>query len=81
MQVRVLATSTTPEGKVWGLDLTAESSLEDKILQRFWDGGIFGIKINGITARAVGRTLQLTFADQIDVKEDPELIGQWKEAK
>ena len=71
-------TKTTPEGKVWALDLTADTILEDKILQRFWDGGIFGIKVNGITARATNSTLQLTFADQIDVKEDPELMGQWR---
>ena len=66
----------TRDNKVFGLELVPESPLERKVLHRFWDGGSFGIKVNGFTGGS--GVLQLTFADQIGVREDPEMVGQWK---
>ena len=66
----------TPDKKVFGLELIRESPLEHKVLLRFWNGGCFGIKVNGYAGGS--GVLQLTFADQIGVREDPEMVGQWK---
>lgn len=68
----------TPDKKVFGLELVPESPLEHKVLLRFWDGGCFGIKVNGYTGGS--GVLHLTFADQIGMREDSEMAGQWKSA-
>jgi len=49
--------------EVWGVELTAECELEDKILTRFWNGGL---KVNALTPRPYSASsLQLTFSDLI----------------
>lgn len=51
------------QGGIFGIELTAESEEEDKILRRFWEGGV---KINGITERPDNDSaLELTFADLV----------------
>jgi len=60
------AEEKTYDGEIFGIELTAESAEEEKIIRRFWEGGI---KINGLTTRGIGSSLELTFADLIGRKD------------
>ena len=56
------------ENKVFGIELTAENEEEDRILRRFWKGGI---EVNAITEREpiqyyYTSSLQLTFLDLVE---------------
>lgn len=48
-----------------GIDLIAEDDLDERILQRFWDGDI---KLNSYTPHRKGSQIQITFRDLIKRK-------------
>ena len=63
--------------ETFGVVLTAENKEEDKLLQRFWEGGI---KLNAITIRGTNNSLQLTFADLMGIKDlRCSFCGKWIE--
>lgn len=64
MKIKLLSFSPNVTGKeIYGLELTAESQVDEDALRHFWRSGI---KLNAITQRPNNdSSLQLTFADLI----------------